>query len=118
MSACDHKFVDSTRCLKCGWEPPPKQEAQPSQPLVAALAQRERSYRDALEQLENAVENDDQAYAATCELREAVYTIRCLTRLLEGRSVDEIHRAFGAPGDFGYETPIGDALARVYGLRT
>jgi hypothetical protein len=18
---CDHKFVDSTRCLKCGWEP-------------------------------------------------------------------------------------------------
>lgn len=19
---CDHKFVDSTACLKCGWEPP------------------------------------------------------------------------------------------------
>jgi hypothetical protein len=19
---CDHKFVDSSRCLKCGWEPP------------------------------------------------------------------------------------------------
>lgn len=20
-SKCDHKFIDSTRCLKCGWEP-------------------------------------------------------------------------------------------------
>jgi hypothetical protein len=20
---CDHKFVDSTHCLKCGWTPPP-----------------------------------------------------------------------------------------------
>lgn len=25
MSAtCDHKFVDSKRCLKCGWQPDPK----------------------------------------------------------------------------------------------
>lgn len=22
MSNCDHKFVDSDRCLKCGWKPP------------------------------------------------------------------------------------------------
>ena len=21
---CDHKFVDSERCLKCGWEPAPR----------------------------------------------------------------------------------------------
>lgn len=21
MATCSHKFVDSTRCLKCGWEP-------------------------------------------------------------------------------------------------
>jgi hypothetical protein len=22
MADCDHKFVGSNRCLKCGWEPP------------------------------------------------------------------------------------------------
>ena len=22
QAACDHKFIDSTRCLKCGWIPP------------------------------------------------------------------------------------------------
>jgi hypothetical protein len=43
-----------------------------------------------------------------------VELVRCLRRLLAGRSVDEVHRAFGAPGDFGYETAIGDALSRVY----
>ena len=31
-----------------------------------------------------------------------------LARVVEGKSLD---RAFGAPGDWGYDTPIGDALA-------
>jgi len=31
-------------------------------------------------------------------------------------TVAELHGAFGAPGDFGYETPIGSALARLYGI--
>jgi len=31
-----------------------------------------------------------------------------LARVLEGKDID---RAFGAPGDWGYGTPIGDALA-------
>lgn len=31
-----------------------------------------------------------------------------LARVLEGKDVT---RAFGAPGDWGYGTPIGDALA-------
>lgn len=30
---CDHKFVDSSKCLKCGWEPPADRV-----PLMAALA--------------------------------------------------------------------------------
>ncbi len=25
MTGCDHKFVDSKVCLKCGWQPPPRQ---------------------------------------------------------------------------------------------
>lgn len=27
---------------------------------------------------------------------------------------EKIHRAFGAPGDFGYGTPEGDSLRRLY----
>jgi hypothetical protein len=34
--------------------------------------------------------------------------IRVLARVVEGKRIDQ---AFGAPGDWGYGTPIGDALA-------
>jgi len=27
MSNCDHKFIDSNRCVKCGWVPPPRAES-------------------------------------------------------------------------------------------
>jgi len=37
--------------------------------------------------------------------------LNCLARILEGK---EIHKAFGAPGDWGYGTPIGDALMAAY----
>jgi hypothetical protein len=36
---------------------------------------------------------------------------RAFSRLLAGESLTQ---AFGAPGDWGYGTPIGDALAAVY----
>lgn len=38
-----------------------------------------------------------------------------LTRIND--AIAEIHGAFGAPGDFGYETPQGVALFRLYKLR-
>jgi hypothetical protein len=37
--------------------------------------------------------------------------INVLARLLEGKTP---YQAFGAPGDWGYETVIGDALAEAY----
>ena len=40
-------------------------------------------------------------------LRDAAELIRVLVRLVEGRP---IAKAFGAPGDWGYETPVGAAL--------
>lgn len=82
--------------------------------LEAALLKRIDSYKAAIERLRAVVENDPEAWDATSDLREAVELVRCLRRLLEDRSVAEIHRAFGAPGDFGYETPIGAALDKVY----
>lgn len=36
QSSCDHKFVDSTRCLKCGWQPPPR--VRPSELPKMALS--------------------------------------------------------------------------------
>lgn len=40
---------------------------------------------------------------------DAAELLNVLARILEGKPID---RAFGAPGDWGYGTPIGDALAR------
>lgn len=85
-----------------------------SKKLQDALQRKERIYAAAVDRLRAIVENDPEAWDATTELREAVELVRCLRRLLDGRSLNEIHRAFGAPGDFGYDTPIGDALSSVY----
>jgi hypothetical protein len=37
------------------------------------------------------------------ELRDASELVLVLARIIEGKSIPQ---AFGAPGDFGYETPI------------
>lgn len=82
--------------------------------LVQAIAERERQYRDAIDRVRMNIENDPEAWDATTLLREAIGIIGCLRRLLPDVSVDAVYRAFGAPGDFGYETTIGDALYRLY----
>jgi hypothetical protein len=43
--------------------------------------------------------------------------IGCLRRLVPQCTVGQIHKAFGAPGDFGHGTPIGNALAELYNPR-
>ncbi len=47
----------------------------------------------------------------TRDFRDTAELLNCLARMLEGKSV---HKAFGAPGDWGYGTPIGDALSDAY----
>ncbi len=83
--------------------------------LQDALSRREGEYRELLQRLMERVENDPEEYGWR-QLRELIELVRCLRRLLDGRTVDEIHKAFGAPGDFGYESAIGSALAKAYGL--
>lgn len=83
--------------------------------LQEALATRQKQYRDAVDRILDHVENDPGAYdAARLLRREAVELVGCLRRLVEWSSPAAIHHAFGAPGDFGYDTPIGDALAKLY----
>jgi hypothetical protein len=53
-------------------------------------------------------ERDDRLYR---DLDQSAELVRVLARIIEGKS---IHEAFGSPGDFGYETPIGSALYRYY----
>lgn len=45
------------------------------------------------------------------ELADAKDLARALSRILLGQSM---HSAFGSPGDWGYGTPIGKALVKVY----
>lgn len=80
--------------------------------IVEALAKREGDIRLAVDRIRDLDEGDWNETVHV--LREAAELVGCLRRLTAGRSAAEIHRAFGAPGDFGYETPVGDALSRVY----
>src|SRR5690606_16403313 len=85
-------------------------------PLQEAIMRRESDYLSAIDRLREIASDEDenQVYSLTSALREAITLVGCLRRLVADRSVSEIHRAFGAPGDFGYETLIGDALYRTY----
>jgi hypothetical protein len=56
-----------------------------------------KAIRDAAHKLEN----DGKGDADVAELA------RVLARVVEGKTIDQ---AMGAPGDWGYGTPIGDAL--------
>jgi hypothetical protein len=42
------------------------------------------------------------------------WTIAQITEQQLGDCVSRIHQSFGAPGDWGYEHPIGKALAKMY----
>lgn len=42
------------------------------------------------------------------DVKDAAECLQVLRRVVEGKPID---KAFGAPGDWGYGTPIGDALA-------
>lgn len=47
-------------------------------------------------------------------MRDADGLVGCLRRLASQCTAEQIHAAFGAPGDWGYGTPLGDMLAAVY----
>lgn len=91
-------------------------ETSKPSPLQSVLIQRATAYSQAIDRLrENGLNEEPDAVSdAIQDLREAVELTRCLRRLLDGRTVREIHAAFGAPGDFGYETALGAALDRTY----
>lgn len=50
-------------------------------------------------------------------VRMARGLLSALARFVEASDEEAIRAAFGAPGDYGYETPIGAALERLYEVR-
>lgn len=54
---------------------------------------------------------DIREIAKQAEPDDASELLRVLARLLEGR---DVYSAFGAPGDWGYGTRVGDALSVLY----
>lgn len=68
----------------------------------------ERVLRRAADAVHNLVA-DETSTEDTRTLREGAELIRCLARVVAGKTLPQ---AFGAPGDWGYETPIGDAYYR------
>lgn len=64
---------------------------------MSKLAEIIRSHADAIQNSEG----EQPHPAETAEL------LRCLARVVEGKTR---YKSFGAPGDWGYGTPIGDAV--------
>lgn len=67
-----------------------------------------RAIRLRAEKIDSEADHDSVDYDTR---RDDAELLRCLARILSGLSVKD---AFGAPGDWGYGTPIGDALCEDY----
>jgi len=69
------------------------------QKLYSAL----RNLADALD-----LDSGNSSPEELADVRDGAELIRVLARIVKGRSIEQ---AFGSPGDWGHDTPIGDALA-------
>jgi hypothetical protein len=84
--------------------------------LQSAVRGREHVFYRAIDRLRELAteETENEVYDLTTQLKEALFLLACTRRLIDGRTTREIYKAFGAPGDFGYEKPIGQALDALY----
>jgi len=89
--------------------------------LVSAIYARERALREAYYELRDRFSEDgyqadaDSAVSkALRDVRESFNLVSALRRAVAGMDRGEVLRVFGAPGDYGYETDVGQALDRFY----
>ena len=87
-----------------------------SETLATALDREAQGFDRAVRRLRELADDGapQEIHDLARTLRNASELVRTLRRLAGGRTAQEIHGAFGAPGDWGYDTPVGDALARLY----
>lgn len=92
---------------------PSRPAPDPNAALIRALQGEQKDIRQTFDRL-LVVIGAGESSRVVDQFRNALEYIACLRRLLVGRSLREVHDAFGAPGDFGYEHPVGMALAEIY----
>lgn len=93
----------------------PDKQIGTAQLLADTLYQRERAYRDAFETVRDNIADEHPAlYGQVRQLREAIALVGVLRRMVQLVDKEQLYWAFGAPGDFGYDTEIGQTLASVY----
>lgn len=63
---------------------------------------------EAVDEIIDAGESVPEIQAVSDDLRDVKFLLKTLTHIVNGKTVAE---AFGSPGDWGYGTEIGDALA-------
>lgn len=69
----------------------------------------------AIAKLELARSNANGAHMRVVQLEEELKAAKVKATQLEAAVLEaQSHKAFGAPGDFGYESVIGDALSRLH----
>ena len=75
-----------------------------SQDLSASLQKFRMELRDI-------VNEDIHEYADVQRIKDAADLIGVLAHIVAGK---DMRQAFGAPGDWGYDTPIGRGVASLY----
>lgn len=85
-----------------------------NQKLHDTLRLQETKYQVALDYVVTFIERNDGLYEEARILRDAIEVAKATRRIVERLSVAQVHEAFGAPGDWGYDTPIGAALSDTY----
>jgi len=70
----------------------------------------DRALRQIAERVDGLV-TDDTSQEDHSTLRNSAELIRTLARMASGKT---LYQSFGAPGDWGYHTEIGKALAGLY----
>lgn len=97
----------------------------PREQLRAALSEIEKNVDDARDVAGDGFEllqdhgktldlDPGGSFQAMRHLGEAVRLVHAIRFFVKEAPVSEIHRLFGAPGDWGYDTPLGAALYRLY----
>lgn len=72
------------------------------------LAAAVRDMGEKVDEIIDAGESVPEIDAISDDLRDVKFLLKVLAHIVDGKTVAQ---AFGAPGDWGYGTPIGDALA-------
>lgn len=91
---------------------------KPLQDALRAEANRLDAELDNLRSIDLSATEDggieNTIYESVSQLRLGIVLIRVLSRLVAHAPLHRLHEAFGAPGDFGYESRLGQALYALY----